>query len=231
MTNPQDALKEPKAEDPLPGAVSFFVGGNFISPSYYITWVLKHTIDFDPFEWVARQVAGDWEAVEKAADAATNLGVFNDDFAKSIKSDWANSAQNSWKGHAGDGANSYFQGLSGAVEWQVGPLQEIGHELSNIASSMRNLGRALADILQDLSDLALLWAATEISAAYAGPAGEAFGAAVSAAYVIEMIAKRAELFEKVETVYKAITGIVAVLEGLTSHTSADKLPELPNAYQ
>lgn len=77
MIRPEEALKTPEAPEPVPENVKFWVGGNFISPAYYISQVLEKLTGMDVFEWTSSQVAGDWEAVRRAADAAENLSRFN----------------------------------------------------------------------------------------------------------------------------------------------------------
>lgn len=234
MTQPATALKEPQADDPLPEAIPYFFGGNFVSPAYYISQTIKNLTGFDVFGWASEQVAGDWEAVRKAAGAAENLSSFNSDFAAAVQTGWQNTVQQSWHGHAANSAHSYFQDLAGKVDFQTAPLKEIGRELTNIANSMMNLARVLGDLLQDLVDLAILWLASAaaeavLASTLVGAPAAAAQAAVSAAYAVMMVERIGEMMKKVTLTYKTITGIVSLLQGLSSHTSADKLPPLPNA--
>ncbi len=214
----------------MPGWIPYFVGGNFISPAYYINAALKNLIGLDAFGWASQQVAGDWEAVKKAAGAAGNLADFNSAFHDTMTADWTNLLQESWRGNAAGQARDYFNSLAGAVEWQVSSLHEIERTLNNISNSMVNLARVLGDILQTLVDMAILWLA-EIAAAQilassivgSPAAGAAY--AVAAAHAVMIFLRFEVMVGKAATVFQAVIGLGATALQLSSGDLAE-LPQL-----
>ncbi len=233
MTRPEESLEEPVAEDPLPGSIPYFVGGNFISPAYYISAGIETLTGVDPFGWASQQVAGDWEAVKRAGGAAGNLGGFNAAFHDSLKADWQNSVDGSWRGNAADGARNYFDQLAGAVEWHTGPLGEIERTLNNIGNSMLNLSRLLGDLLQDMVDAiilhyAALAAGAVLASSLVGSPAAAAQYAVAAAHAVFLVVRVGQMINKVTAVFKVIVGLSATALELSS-SPIEKLPALPKA--
>lgn len=231
MTRPEESLTEPVAEDPLPGSIPFLVGGNFISPAYYISQAIETVSGVDPFGWASQQVAGDWEAVKQAAGAAGNLTGFNTAFHQSVLSDWKNSVDQSWRGNAADGARNYFDQLAGAVKWQTSALGEIERTMNNIGNSMLNLSRVIGDLLQDIVDYALLWiaemaAGAILSSTLVGAPGAAASYAVAAAHAVYTVVRIGELINKVTAAFKVIVGLSATAMELSSRP-IKQLPALP----
>lgn len=234
MTRPEEKLVDPQAEDPMPGLVSFIAGGNFVSPAYYISTTIKTLVGFDVYGWAGEKVNGDWESVAKAAGAAGNLSRFNSAYAESINTQWQQTAGATWHGHAADSSQTYFTHFAACVEFQVRPLEEIERQLTNISTGMRELGRRVGDFLQDISDLALLWLASQaaeavLASSLVGAPAAAAQAAVSAAYLVQIVAKVGELIKLVTTAYKAIYGMIGLLNALSSQTTPENLPALPNS--
>lgn len=232
MTQPLDALTTPVAEDPLPGAVAFVAGGNFVSPAFYISQVIQWaTNGFDPFGWASEQVTGDWEKVKQAGIAATNLATFNTTFRDSVKSGWQNDIESNWRGNAADSARGYFYLFGDSVDYQAGSLGEIGRTLNNIADSMMNLSRVVGDLLQDIADHALLAgialaAGATLSSSLVGSPAAGAAYAVAAAEMALIAVRVNKMMSTVTNVYKAIVALCAAAEELSSRIS-DKLPPLP----
>jgi hypothetical protein len=218
----------------MPSAIPFLAGGNFISPSYYISTVVKTITGFDVFGWASEKVQGDWEAVHKAGGAVGNLGQFNTDYAESVRTDWHNQVDQSWHGNAADSAKAYFNQLAADIDFQVSSLQDIERQLTNISTGMRELGRFVGDLLQEISDLALLWLASQaaeavLASSLVGAPAAAAQAAVSAAYVVMIVQRVGKLMTGVTDTYRTIYAGIGALNILSSQTSPDKLPPLPNA--
>ncbi|MBF6333884.1 WXG100 family type VII secretion target [Nocardia transvalensis] len=234
MTRPEETLTAPRAEDPMPGVIPFFAGGNFISPAYYISTIVKGVIGFDIFGWASEKVQGDWEAVRKAAEAAGNLSRFNSAFADSVQAGWRNTVEQSWHGEAAGSAGAYFNQLAATLDFQVRPLEEIERQLTNISTGMRELARLVGDILQDIADWGLLLGASMaaqavLAATLVGGPAAAAQAAISATYVVMIIQRVDAAITLVTRTYKTIYGGIGALNVLSSQTMPDKLPPLPNS--
>ncbi|MEU8894399.1 WXG100 family type VII secretion target [Nocardia sp. NPDC048505] len=221
MSKPSEALQQPEAEDPLASWIPYFVGGNFISPAYYINAGIKSLTDVDVFGWASQQVAGDWEAVKKAGVAAGNLADFNTAFGDTIKADWQSMLEETWRGNAADQADTFFQSLTGAVKWQVSALNEIERTLNNISNSMVNLARVLGDILQSLVDMAIMWLAQLAAASLAASSLVASGAApamyaLAAVQALAIYTKFASAVGIVATAFQTVVGLGAAALQLSS---------------
>lgn len=102
------------------------------------------------------------------------------------------------------------------------------------ARQLDEIGRRVGDFLQDISDLALLWLASQaaeavLASSLVGAPAAAAQAAVSAAYLVQIVAKVGELIKLVTTAYKAIYGMIGLLNALSSQTTPENLPALPNS--
>ena len=234
VVRPDSTLVEPQADDPMPFMVSFVAGGNYASPAYYVSWIVKEATGFDVFGWASEKVTGDWEGVGKAASAAGNLSRFNTAFAQEINTQWQQSAGATWHGNAARNAEQNFTHLASCIKFQVSPLEDIERQLTNISTGMRELGRLIGDILQDISDWAIL--AGISLAAEAALASTGVGsiiavqqAALTALYFAQIVKRAADLVKLVNKAYKAIYGVIGVLNTLSSQTTPDNLPPLPKA--
>ena len=69
-TKPADELVPPVSHDPVPDLLENVIGASqYISPSYWLGWAAEYVTGTNPWAWVAGEVAGDWEAVQKAGVA------------------------------------------------------------------------------------------------------------------------------------------------------------------
>lgn len=234
MTRPDSTLKEPQASDPMPFMVSYLAGGNFISPAFYVSELLKKTLNLDIFGWASQHVTGDWEGVQKAAEAAANLGRFNGAYSRSITDSWQQTAGATWNGHAAGTSEAYFKNLSATLDFQVRPLEEIHRQLTNISTGMRELGRLVGDILQDLADKAIILGITQAAAAAAAATGVGVGVAAAeeaaaAAIILQIIKLAQKLVDLVSKAYKTIYGTIGLLNSLSSQTRPENLPPLPTS--
>lgn len=228
MNEPRENLQDPPAEDPMPFAIPFLVGGNFISPGFYINETLKTLIGVDAFGWASQQIAGDWEAVKRAAGAAERLAHFNTAFHDSLEAAWGEQVEASWRGNAADDARAYFSQLAGSVEFQVRSLEEIHRTLNNISNSMVNLARVLGDLLQDLFDAVVMYllarAAGAVMASSLATSPLAMAQfAVAAAHAVYIVARFGDGLNKVTAAFKVVIGL-----GATLLTASSRMPdELP----
>ncbi|AHH15630.1 hypothetical protein NONO_c08230 [Nocardia nova SH22a] len=234
LPRPDSTLVEPQADDPMPFLVSFVAGGNYASPAYYISWIVKEAVGFDIFGWASEKVTGDWEAVKKAAGAAGNLGRFNTAFAQEINTQWQQSAGSTWHGNAAANADQNFDYLASCLKFQVPTLEDMDRELTNISTGMRELGRLVGDLLQDLADWAIL-AGISLAAEAAlvstgvGSIVAVQQAAMTAYYFAQIVRIAGDLVKLVNKVYKAIYGTIGLLHTMSSRTTPSTLPPLPNS--
>ena len=233
MTRPDSTLKEPRADDPMPSALPLLAGGNIISPSYYIDGAVKAIFGFDFFAWASEKVSGDWEAVHKAGTAAGNLSRFNTAFAESVRTDLHTRAD-SWHGNAANSAKAYFNQLAGSLDFQVSSLSDMERQLTNISTGMRELGRLVGDLLQDIADFVLLWLASQaaeavLASSLVGAPAAAAEAAVSAAYLVMILQRGSKVVTLISDTYRTIYAGIGALNLLSNQSSADKLPPLPHA--
>ncbi|MBF6544543.1 WXG100 family type VII secretion target [Nocardia brasiliensis] len=230
MTGPAAALQIPEATDPLPGWIPFFLGGNYVSPAYYIGQAIQSITGTDVFGLASEFVAGDWAGVKQAADAAGNLAGFNAAFHDSLATEWQRLLSESWRGNAADQARGYFDHLAGGVEFQVRALREIERTLNNIGNSMLNLARLLGDLLQDIVDWTIMWltemaAAAVLSSTLVGAPGAAAAAAVAAAHAVMIFARFEQILTVTTGAFKTVVGLGATALEL-SNRPPNELPPL-----
>lgn len=230
MSRPADTLTTPTAEDPIPPGIPFLVGGNFVSPAYYLSQFIQSNGGVDPFGWVSEQFAGDWEKVKQAANAAGGLGRFNTAFGETVKTDWESMLGSSWRGNAADGAKRYHDQLAGAVEWQIAALGEIERSINNISNEMANLARVVGDLLQGIVDIAImtiaeLAAGAVLSSSLVGSPAAAAMYATAAAHIVFMVARIQKLIDTVTTVYQVVVGLSVVVMDKAGRMP-EPLPEL-----
>ncbi|MFE7800371.1 WXG100 family type VII secretion target [Nocardia sp. NPDC057440] len=229
MTRPQEALTEPQSEVAVPDMVAFVLGGNYASPAQGVYWVIEKVTNVDVPKWIASQIAGDWEAVSRAADAAGNLATFNQNYHDTIKTDWDSILESSWQGNAADKAQSYFHNLAGQIKWQISGLNEIQRILDNASDAMSTLAQFLADLVQFLSDLAIIWIIESLIAM--GPNPDPTGVSRAAA-LTAMAATGLAMYKNITKGVTIIAGIFDLIVGLwsgggvLSRTSPEPLPEL-----
>ncbi|WP_336085264.1 hypothetical protein [Nocardia sp. SSK8] len=229
MSVPSDALQAPKADELVSDDFAFWVGGNFLSPAYGVSALIKKFTNFDVFGWASEQVAGDWEAVSRASGAVSNLGKFNAAFAQSINDEWGKGLESTWQGNSAQAAETYFKRLASSINWQVTSLDEVSRTLDNIGGSMANLKRALGDLLQEIADLGIILAAELAVAAIPVGVTTAVSSAAIAVTVAKIVAKVNKVMSVVAAVYDLVLAGVATLQSLSARLTAETLPTLGNS--
>ncbi|MGV9614416.1 hypothetical protein [Nocardia xishanensis] len=222
MTNPdvgrpEGKLGEPNAEDHISNDVAFWLGANFVSPAYWVKWAIQKFTGVDILEWVASEVAGDWQAVKRAAITVQNLAEFNSAFSRSIKTEWNNRLDQSWDGNAAENAKQYFEKLAWALDGQVGQLKGIAQQLNNLADAMADLCRGLGDLLQEIIDLA----AVAVAMSWTAPENPALWAVV-----VRMLVKVNAAFSLVGGAWTLFTTGSAIIRSLNADTDPSAFPEL-----
>ncbi len=219
MSDPVAALADPAATESVSDNVAFVLGANFVSPTAAIAAIVEAVVDKNPYKWAGEQVAGDWEAVKKAASAAGNLGRFGASVGDNMRAEWTQVDQ-TWNGNAAAAAAAHFGRLATQIEATQIDFAEIERALLNIGNSMDNLGRALGDILQEITDWGLIyWANKLIAAASPDPTGISRGAALTmmAVAAAKMYLKINSMMSIVAAAYMSISASVGVIQGLASN--------------
>ncbi len=114
-------------------------------------WAAEYVTGTNPWAWVAGEVAGDWEAVQKAGVAIKNLSEFNEAYAGMINSATATVGYD-WQGHAAESAKEYFTKLSTVLKSQIPDLAGLGAQFESIATGMYEMSNAIKGLLETLTD-------------------------------------------------------------------------------
>ena len=187
---PAAALTTPVAEAPIPDLVNNILGGKqYISPSYWLGWAMEKVCGVNPWDWIAQQFAGDWNAAAEASSALNNLAEFNTRYGETVKQATAALITDEWDGHAAAQAQAYFTQLGDALLKQVDAIRDIAGQFRSLAAGMEEMAQALQSLCQDLLDWLI---AIGISAAAAAASswtivGGVAGAAATAASIWEAV--------------------------------------------
>ena len=131
------------------------LGGDFISPSFYLLGLVELLIGLDPIDWVAKAVVGDYRVISEVGDAILPLSEFTAQQADLMATD-AGIMFNCWQGEAASAATPYFRGLLAMVGGQSGPLASMGELYIQFAWSAFLLAEALVSALCTLLDAVLM---------------------------------------------------------------------------
>ncbi|MCA1673635.1 MAG: hypothetical protein LC799_16025 [Actinobacteria bacterium] len=136
--------------------------GDLLSPTVWVSEVLDLAFGFNPLEEATEAFAGDWESYVNSANAWLSLAGATDAIARNLQSG-LRALDESWDGNASDGAYAHFQQLVNALDQQKVVLDSAHREFISAGRGVWQEGKAVADILKTIGDLALL-AAVEIAA-------------------------------------------------------------------
>lgn len=215
---PAALLTDPTTSDPVPDLLENVIGiSQYISLSYWVGEAVDLILGFNPFEWVAEQFAGDWEAVQKAGVALENLGEFNVEFGLAIKSGLDAVAHN-WTGNAAAAANTYFSGLSQTIRDQQNELAAMGRDFKQAAVGMYETANAIKGLVETLFDLVLA-VGLELAAAAASSwtiIGPILAGAAAAATITKAMGVWGRILEVHTLAWDAAQGLVGVMAGYLS---------------
>lgn len=228
--SPAAALADPTSSDPVPDLLESVIGiSQYLSISYWVGEAINLFFDVNPFEWVAEQFAGDWEAVQKAGIAMGNLGEFSVDYSVAISSGLSAVAHD-WQGNAADAANTYFSGLANTVKGQESSLSSLGREFKSAAVGMYETANAIKDLLETLLDL-LIAIGLELAAAAAtswtiiGPILSGAAAAATVTKALGVWGKMLEAHSWAWTAAQAVVGVTAGYLSTLGDIEKHALPE------
>jgi hypothetical protein len=187
---PSAALVMPAYGPPIPDLVNNILGGKqYISPSYWLGWAMEKVCGVNPWDWIAQQVAGDWNAAAEAGQALKQLAEFNTRYADTIAQAADALIPEAWDGNAAAQAHAYFTKLATALRDQIDALGNMASQFHSLAAGMEEMAQAVQSLVQDLLDWLI---AIGISAAAAAASswtiiGGIAGAGATAVSIYEAI--------------------------------------------
>lgn len=229
MAAPVDELTEPQPRDPIPDLVDNILGGNqYISISYWLGWAAEQVTGTNPWQWIAEQYAGDWEAAQGAGQAIKNLGEFNTVFANDINSA-AVPVFADWQGHAANSAEGYFSGLTKTIKDQAPGLESIGREFETMAVGMYETTNSIKGLWETLLDL-LIAIGLEAAAAAASSwtmIGPVLAGGAAIATITKAMGVWGQILEMHNYAWNAVQGFIGLVAGFLGGLHAMEKHALP----
>jgi hypothetical protein len=212
---PSAALIMPDVGPPIPDLVNNILGGKqYISPSYWAGWALEQICGVNPWDWIAEQFAGDWNAAAQAGQALKQLAEFNDRYADTITTARTALIPNHWDGNAAAQAQTWFTQLSTALTDQIAALNGMAGQFHTLAAGMEEMAQALQSLCQDLADWAIIIGIS--AAATAASSWTVIGGLVGGAATLASIAEAAKLWFMVLDAHDAAWAATQAFTGLTA---------------
>ncbi|CAM2947816.1 hypothetical protein SAXI111661_10110 [Saccharomonospora xinjiangensis] len=216
--SPASVLVEPRSSDPIPDLLENVIGiSQYISVSYWVGQAIDLIFDVNPFEWIAQQLAGDWEKVQEAGVALEKLSEFNAVLSSVITSE-LETVSSDWEGNAFDSAGNYFSDLARTIEGQQGTLKAMGKEFEQTAIGMYETANSMKGFLEMLMDL-LIAIGLELAAAAASSwtiIGPILSGAAAAATIGKALGVWDDLLQAHTIAWNAVQGLAGVTAGYLS---------------
>lgn len=234
METPANELTPPAPYDPIPDLVENILGAwQYVSPAHWVGWVIDQIFGTDPWQWVAEQFAGDYEAVQRAGIALKQLASFNELYKANVRSTAEEVLTYDWRGNAADAARAYFDGWMKALGEQEEILREVGDQFETAAVGVYQATQGFKSYFSGAVDIAII-AGIE-AAATAATSWTGVGAVAGTAATAVTIAKGASLWARalvyhndawtaVQSISGISAGYFAALKGL------ERLPLPGNSY-
>jgi hypothetical protein len=212
---PADVLTPPVAEAPIPDLVNNILGGKqYISPSFWMGWVMDKIWGFNPWDHIAQQVAGDWNKAAEASDALTKLSEFNALYAGAVKQASMSLIPSQWDGNAAAQAQAYFTDLSDTLAAQVDALKSVAYQFRTLAAGMEEMAQAMQSLCQDLADVLIVIVIGISAAATAATSWTGVGAIVGGSATALEIAQAVRLWYLILDAHDAAWAAVQAFTGL-----------------
>ncbi|MFF0543211.1 hypothetical protein ACFYTF_10265 [Nocardia thailandica] len=227
---PVSALTEPQPSDPIPDLVELVINGNIVSPSYWINYVLNQTIGVDPLTYTTNKIAGDWQALQKAGTALTNMSDYLRDYGYAVAAG-RREVREDWDGNAAQAAEDYFTQLTDALNTQSAALKDVSTTVEEYSLASYYMAQFICGRIQDVYDYAIILAIKEAAAAAmattgVGAVGSVFTTASAAYEVVQIISTWAQVLGKfTQWVFLAEAAAGTALGAAATLSSTD-LPEL-----
>jgi hypothetical protein len=198
---------------PIPDLVNNILGGKqYISPSYWVGWVMEKVCGVNPWDWIAQQFAGDWNAAAEASDALNKLAEFNTRYASTVREQTTALIPDQWDGNAAEQASTYFASTAATLQEQVDALKGVAGQFHSLAAGMEEMAQALQSICQDLADLLIVIGIS--AAATAATSWTGVGAIIGGSATAVEIAQAIKLWYLVLDAHDAAWAAVQAFTGL-----------------
>ncbi|WP_157963639.1 hypothetical protein [Actinocorallia populi] len=230
---PGARLTEPAPKDPIPKVADMFLScADYISPSHWFLWAMGKVCGVNPAEWIAKELAGDWEKLSKAGAALENLSEFHTVYARALDTE-ADKMFASWKGNAADACDAYFDDFEQQVQTLVSPTRNAGSQCQSLAYGMWGMAKSIVSLLELLADELLYIAVV----AAAGAASSTFSALIGPTIALGVIAWRISRAIKIwkqilvthGAAWTAVTGFSGVIAGYMGGMNGMETQRLPGS--
>jgi hypothetical protein len=227
---PSAALVMPAVGPPIPDLVNNILGGKqYISPSYWLGWAMEKVCGVNPWDWLAEQFAGDWNAAAEAGQALRQLAEFNTRYADTITQARKALIPDAWDGHAATQAQAYFTQLADGLRDQIASLNGMASQFHSLAAGMQEMAQSLQSLFQDLLDWLI---AIGISAAAAAATswtvvGGLAGAAATAVSIFEAVKVWFMVLDAHDAAWAAVQGFTGLCAGYLGAIQGVELHPLP----
>lgn len=170
--------------------------------------VIAAITGFSPLEeWVFKPLGGDWDALDKGAEAWKNAGKAADAIANNVAS-IPSQIGDSWTGAAADEFGRAQTKLSTVIKPLRGTCDSLGQMCSALAEMARAIAEFVAEILSDLS----AWAMKMLASAVVPGAGEV----AMAGWLAELGIKIATWVPKLSNMIMQFLHFVAKIEPIVA---------------
>ncbi|TDD68698.1 hypothetical protein [Actinomadura rubrisoli] len=214
--SPAAKLVAPTTAEPMPKAVDITLSlTDFVSPSHWLLWAIDKICGVNPAEWLAKQLAGDWESISKFSSALEHVSEFYTAYAKDVR-DGSGAMLKSWEGNAADACGTYFKSFADSIDKQVAPIKTVAGECQSTAFGAWSSAKAAVSGLEAVLDLAVM-IAIEAAASAATSwtiVGPSVGMALIMAQIGLAIQKWLKIIGYVGLTVAAVFGLIGLISGL-----------------
>lgn len=229
MSEPKAKLVEPVAEQAIPDAIDKALSfPDFFSLGHWVYIFIDQVSGVNPAEWIAKEFAGNWEAVAKAGDALKNLSKFHDACAAEIERGSADMLNN-WEGNAASAAGKYFDELPQSLREQISALEKVGEQFEQAAYGVWATAKTVVSLLELLFDLAIgfvIEAAATAAASWTG-----IGAIAGGSAMLLTVARAIQVWMDIckyhGMAWNLCTGTTGIIAGLLGNLHGFKDHPLP----
>ena len=228
------ALTPPVPPVPIPPVGEVILSfPDYISPGHWTLWAMEKVCGCNPAEWIAEQVAGDWEKVAAAGVALERLAEFYRSFGDAIGEEIAK-VSTSWSGEAAGATVTWFSNLAVTLHGQAEPLRKIGDDFRVLAYGVYAAVKSVVSLLELLLDCLLAMAASAAAGALTAATG--VGAVLGGAGGVIAFLKAASVWQQIIEVHgkvvAACMGLVGMVAGTLGAVSGLEQHPLPaGAYR
>jgi len=229
---PSEVLSAPQPQTVFPDGLEVWLGiTDFVSPSFYLRKGIELVIGVDPVDWIAGQVAGDWEAVSTAGSATTILGTYMETLGHDLASVRAD-LDGAWDGNAASNAVHYFDQLSSTVSGLKAQLDDIGQQLQTTAEGIQQTGNTIADLAGMLLDKLIEIGCAALATGALGwtGVGAAIGGAALAYTIYRATSIWAQITDAIGLMNTIAKGVIGLTAGPLAAINVDSDLQLPGAY-